>query len=302
MSTPEVESLLAEQSSSGGFRSFVHLGLRIEEDWNLFTTALVLRSLAVVDRDDERLSASRERALDYVSGCESRAQPGAFGFWPRDSRPAWVNDLPEDADDTAICTLELLRYGRRDKKFAKRAACLRLVKHRLESVDPPAPCWLRPGVFVTWLGDRSRRHAIDCCVNANVVALLAGAGLSHLPGYREACSMIEDAIVWATDSKIRLSSITPFYPDPDELLHAIEHAVGWGAAELGPAMAKLRGQLSTNVAEFHRDRPICSNAYGAVYWTSPAVQIARQLSRTGGVSPRLTHALADATARMATCE
>ena len=274
--TPPTELLLQEQSSSGAFRSFVHFGLRVEEDWNVFTTALVVRALARAAKSDHALIAARDRALDFLSASESAANPYSFGFWPMDARPPWVGDLPEDADDTSICALELLRHGRRDQDFAKRVACLALVRRRLESVEPPAPCWLRPGVFVTWLSAEPRPHTIDCCLNANVVAFLTAAGLRHLPGYTEACSMIDAAVSWAGDSWSRARSITPFYPHPGELFRAVEHAVESGAEELSQSLATLRTQAWNRKDEYAPEQPVCSNAYGPVYWTSPALQMARR--------------------------
>lgn len=275
-----LEALLREQSSSGAFRSFVHTRGAAVEDWNGFTTALVLRALARVTTGP--LAAARERALDFLESCESPAKPYAFGFWPRSLRPKWVGDLPEDCDDTAVCALELRRAGRRGSDFAKRVACLALVRHRLQSLDPPSPPWLRPGVFLTWLRAGHHSSIVDCCANANVAAFLASEGLQHLPGYAEACAMIEDALAWAGDSLARARAIVPFYPNPRELFYAVEHAFGAGASELGPTLAVLRGRAWNRDPDDSREPVICGNANGSVCWTSPAVRMARKFASSEG--------------------
>jgi len=282
-----IEFLLSKvsevQSADGAFSSTVHWGTKRHQDWNGFTTALVLRALHALPACDA-LRGIRERALGFLLKCAATDPPGAFSFWPAGAQPRWIPEtLPPDADDTAVYAVELARHGCLDQRAMRRIACLALVPFRLREIDQPAPTWLRPGVFFTWLRREDRANVVDCCANANVVAFLAYSGQPHMPGYREACSMIEDAIRWAGDSRVRARSLSPFYAHPVELLYAVEHAVQCGAESLRPSLSLLRdrqwaredGADEAEVVDL--DRPICSNAYGGVFWTSRALQMARTL-------------------------
>jgi hypothetical protein len=273
--------LLEGQSASGAFRSTVHVGARTLLDWNGFTTAQVLRALDGI-ADTGPLVDARARALDFLVRCESPSRPGAFGFWPCDRQPGWINTLPPDADDTSVIALELARHGRLDRSQVRRIACTVLIPNRLRGVEGPAPPWLRPGVFLTWVRHGQHRNVVDCCVNANVVAVLACAGLEHLPGFQEARTMIEDGIRWAGLSRVRARCLTPFYPHPGELLHAVRHAVCCGAVQLEPSLRLLHALPWAVEAETDilvPGRPICGSAYGQIVWTSDVLQIARWLRR-----------------------
>lgn len=279
----EFISMLGEiQSADGAFPSTVHWEERRHQDWNGFMTALVLRALHNLPASNA-LQRIRERALGFLLKCQVADPPGAFGFWPAGAQPPWISEtLPPDADDTAVYVIELARHGYLDQPAMLRIACLALVPYRLREVDQPGPPWLRPGVFFTWLRRDGRANIVDCCANANVVALLAYAGLFHMPGYREACAMIEAGIQWANDSWARARSLSPFYAHPIELLYAVEHAVQCGAESLAPSLSLLRNQrwaMEAGDGSVATDRPICSNAYGRVFWTSAAAQIARSISR-----------------------
>lgn len=282
MNTDELVNQLSEiQSAAGAFPSTVDWEEHRYQDWNGFTTALVLRSL---DRapDSALIESIRERAVSFLLKCADPDLPGAFRFWPAGAQPDWIREpLPADADDTAIYALELARRGALDHQAMLRIACLALVPHRSRKVGWPNPPWLRAGAFTTWLRRDAKAEIVDCCANANVAAFLAYAGLTRLPGFSEACAMIEAGIQWAGDSDERARSLSPFYARPVELRYAIENAVRCGTELLARSLALLRDQswawefdddLST-------DRPICRNAYGRVVWRSEAVWIARRLER-----------------------
>ncbi len=189
-----------------------------------------------------------------------------------------MKNLPDDADDTSIIALELLRHGVIDRSFVLKNTCTILKEFRLRNISPPAPEWLRPGVFLTWLSGHEHRNIVDCCVNANVVALFAYAGITHWNGYREACEMIDDGIRWAGDSLQRARFLTPFYPHPIELFYALRYAITQGAIQLVPALQKLTqaswAAEDINTAKY---RPICSSAYGGVVWSSSILQKIRLL-------------------------
>jgi hypothetical protein len=275
-----LDRILAAQAPDGAFPSRVHLGDRVLDDRNVFVTGLVLRSLPGRDGPSP-LGRARDRALDFLEASESRHIRGSFGFWPADGRPDWAPSLPEDADDTAIVALELFRHGRRDLQWLRRVACDVLLSHRLGRVDPWGPPWIVRGAFLTWLR-RGGANGIDCCVNANVAALFAVAGLGHLSAVEACASMIDRAVTWAAGSPERLRSLAPFYAHPCELMFSVTHAVSCGIGRLEPVRRALAargpGVDGTDVL----NRPVCSSAYGHTVWSAPVLQLARSLSGNTG--------------------
>jgi hypothetical protein len=274
MTSLSPERLLQQQTSNGAFRGYIVYRDRREEDQNGFVTALVLRALRRWP-ESATLSRMRERALDFLEQCASSRWIGGFGFWPERQRPSWAQNVPADLDDTAIINLELLLHGRRTMVEARRVIFEVLVpqlRMRTERLDPP---WVRPGVFPTWLTDNDRSgNPIDCCVNTNIIGLMAYTGLSHLPGYGEVCSMLREALSWAGTSQARLASLTPYYPESNEFQLALENAVYSGATQLQPALRAM-STLPTRSLNADGVRFLCSNAYGPPYWYSPAVHLAR---------------------------
>jgi len=272
-----MDRLFALQADDGSFPASIHMptGRRVP-DRNCFVTALVLRALSPATLPPERGPAV-ERSLAFLARSGSSERPGAWGFWPRGEglRPDWIPEPPLDCDDTAIVALELVRWAHIEPVSAIELAIRVLLPQRLDTVDWPAPPWFGEGVFVTWMEDDGRPQVIDCAVNANVAALFAHLGLRRLPGYGEACGMIERAVAWAGESAPRARTLAPFYPAPSELVGAIEHAVAQGAAELGDALERAR---RTPWAAAIPDAPLCSSMYGACGWHSDAVAIARRVA------------------------
>ncbi|HII00316.1 TPA: hypothetical protein HA351_01245 [Methanosarcinaceae archaeon] len=274
-----IRAIIEARAPEGAFPSFIRFGDRELRDLNSFTTAQVLRALRDVS-GPKALTEAREKALDFLLSCKAPERPGAFRYWPDPLRPPLIPELPADSDDTAIILLELVRHGRVSLESAVEAAASVLVPHRLKNVSQPAPSWLRPGVFLTWLGGEGA-NIVDCCANANVVALLAYTGHRHFPGYREACSMIEAGILWTEGKKERIQCLTPFYPHPAEFVYAIRNAVASGAKELEKSLNLVHGfgwlPETTDTASAET-WPICSDAYGTIVWSSGVLQKARSLS------------------------
>jgi hypothetical protein len=281
MNVPELAAVLrAHQAADGAIRSEIWAGGRREADWNGIT-ALVLRALRDAP-DSADLRTIRQRALDFLEGCGASPYPGAFSFWTPARRPAWAEPVPADADDTAVMALELARGGRLERQDLIRIVCKTLLPHRAQRVQAGSPAWIRPGVFLTWLrADRLRVNVIDCCVNTNVVALMAYAGATHLPGFESACEMIAAGIRWAGDSPRRIRCLTPFYPHPREFLAALEHAVACGAGPLEGSLLGLRDfcERQAGAPDPEPDQPVCSSAYGQVTWAAPVLQAARRYAR-----------------------
>lgn len=233
-------------------------------DVNGFITALGVRAL--------RLSGQYvpPPMLDALEIC--RTEQGGFRFWPSAHRPHWAPDLPDDADDTALMTLELYLLGRLSREEARKIACLSLVRHRVRRLEGGGPPWRRVGVFKTWGRESTETDLIDCTAHANILALLATLGLLHLPGVRETYAMLEAALDFAGDDVDRANSLSPFYPHPQEFVLALDHAWRSGAQELAPVA--LRAARTSWGHDAHRnthepDYPICSSPYGQARWFSP---------------------------------
>lgn len=244
---------------------FEHRGLR-REDRNGFVGALAVRALRRQGR------AVPDVMLDALERC--RYGEGGFGFWPEHARPAWAPALPGDADDTAIMLFELVRAGRIDIDAARRTACRTIGRHRIATLPLLRPPWLRTGVFSTWHRAGRTHDVIDCTATANVLALLAALSLDHLPGASAATAMLADAVAWAGDAPARAASLSPFYPDPAELVLALTHAVEAGAHALRPVRDAAAGSAWGRDAEARTHDvayPVCGSAYGIAVWRAPVL-------------------------------
>jgi hypothetical protein len=192
-------------------------------------------------------------------------------------RPDWAARLPADVDDTALMLAELHRHGRIDRGIAMRGLCTVILPCRVRPLDRAlAPPWVLPGSFQTWLAGDGAPQVIDCCVNANVLALMARLGATHLPGYAEAADTVLAGLAWAGDDRARLASITPFYPSVRSLAEAVAHAAECGAHRLegaSGALQRLAGALQDEEAG------CCSSAYGQAVWRCAAIDEARAIAR-----------------------
>jgi len=80
MTTVEFVAMLGDvQSADGAFPSTVHWQGGRHQDWNGFTTALVLRALHHFP-GLAALQPIRDRALGFLLRCKVADPPGAFGF------------------------------------------------------------------------------------------------------------------------------------------------------------------------------------------------------------------------------
>jgi len=279
-----LQFILNRQANSGAFHSSVHFDSRCTDDWNGFTTALILRALGSVPLGPA-WEIARGRALEFLETCEARDRPGFFGFWPQSQWPRWAPHLPEDADDTAAITLELLRYGRINLRTARRTVRTALLPYRLAAKTKHSPTWMRPGAFLTWLRNGLPVNLIDCCVNTNVIALMAKVGLTRHPAYTEASSMVQAGIHWAARSWTRLGSLLPYYPEPSELLLAVSHAVSCGAQSMRPCLRELLcfpdREPPCGLGAMHQ-QPLFSTPDRRLIWTSHVLVAARRLQSVLG--------------------
>lgn len=247
-----------------------------QADTNGFVTALAVRSA--------RLQGLPVPApwLDGLQTC--RSVQGGFRFWPAALHPSWAPLLPDDCDDTAVMTLELCLAGRLSVAEARRIACLNLARHRLRSLPLQGPPWLRVGVFKTWARDETETDLVDCTAQINVLALLALLGLWHLPGVAQACEMLHSALHHAGSDGHRAASLSPFYPDPAELVLALDHAVACGARPLAPLLSLIEEQpwaVEAQQRVLNTDHAVCSSPYGSARWQSPALAAVRRGTEPG---------------------
>jgi hypothetical protein len=251
-------------------------------DRNGFVTAQVLRALGPKGRALLGPRAHGE-AFDALAACRNPLT-GGFRFWPMGRRPDWAPDLPDDSDDTSLMAVLLWRAGRISRDDLRRTACRTVVSHRLAATVQPGPAWPRVGAFKTWMRPGIAPDMVDCTVNANVLAMLAASGLRAVPGYADACSMIEDAVLWAGEDEDRAGTLSPLYPQAGELALAVEAAVADGVKELRAVMAAMDVSPLWRVLRARScgaEPVVCGSPYGLVRWTSRAVGVAR---RIGGMS------------------
>jgi hypothetical protein len=273
-----VQDLAALQLSNGGFASVVTSPRGRIDDCNGFTAAIVLRLTRHLP-PDPTVTRIRERALAYIATCVASSVPDAFAFWPDAARPRWAPSIPADVDDTAIMLTELVRYRWLDRhnaiaRFSRAILPARVDPHGIQRL----PSWIVPGCFYTWIGAATSCvgvNIVDCCVNVNVVALMAFIGAARFNGYAEAIETVHNAVHWSRRDKVRLSAITPFYPSVANLIDALEHAVECGATPLVDTLHQLR---ALGIETVHERTGCCRSAYGSAVWHCEAIDVARELA------------------------
>ncbi|WP_156384214.1 hypothetical protein [Marmoricola sp. Leaf446] len=211
--------------------------------------------------------------FEHVESC--RHPGGGFGFWPLGRAPAWAPDLPTDADDTAVALLELVRAGRTTRDAARWTACRTIASHRLARPPDPGPPWLCRGTFTTWHRPGAATDLVDLTALVNVLAVLADLGLLHLPGVDASLATIGRAAAWAGHDPDRWRSVSPFYPEPDELALAVDNAEECGVPGLGHLASRLRRVAPRETGGRYA---VCSAPYGPPVWFSETL---RDLRRTG---------------------
>ena len=248
-------------------------GLRRRPDANGFVTALAARAWRTSGR------VVPDAWLDVLQSC--RADQGGFSFWPHGRAPAWAPRLVPDTDDTAVMGVELLLAGRLGLADARRLTCHAVAAQRLQQLPAgslwPGPVWPRVGMFTTWHRRGARTDLVDATVTANALALLAITGLLSVEGVDQSVEAISAGVTWAGEDGARLASLSPFYPEPDELRLAVQHAVVAGCHQLEPVAALLGAP-----APAAPDAAVCSSPYGLVTWHSPALQIVRGMAAEPG--------------------
>jgi hypothetical protein len=242
-------------------------GTAPHEDRNGFVTALGIRALRRSGRPVP------PGMLDVLEAC--RHPGGGFGFWPPDVAPPWAGRLGADSDDTAVMAVELLLAGRLTRDQVRTLAYRTVARHRLVLPPDPGPPWLAPGVFTTWHAPDRLTDVVDLAAVVNVLALLAVVDLLHLPGVARSVEVVRAAVAWAGDSRSRWTSLCPFYPEPEELALAADHALDCAPGDLaGLALVAERARSAAPRPPEAAD-VVCSSPYGHVVWESHALTALR---------------------------
>ncbi|MBL4862476.1 MAG: hypothetical protein JKY09_05600 [Crocinitomicaceae bacterium] len=273
-----LDLICCNQLESGAFKSIVHLPHTRYEDSNAFITALVLRHARIL-KLNEVLPKVFERAVHFLRKCESKRFPGMYRFWPENAHPFWIGSFKicEDADDSSIISLELVEYGLENQSYIKKLAKKVLEQHRFFKSGLLSNNWENTGAFLTWLHYSENPNPVDCCVNTNIVALLASCGLKDMPGYDEACCMVNNAVLNSDGKMQAITKLSPYYPHAIELFFAVQYAVRIGG-DLEPALSYLYNQKWVQAylnGGIDADQHICSHQNGSIVWTSEILQAIR---------------------------
>lgn len=285
MTSESLRSLvLASQGKSGAFPAIAHSPTGPVRDENAFVTALVVNLLCDL-APDPGIEKARQRGLDFLLRCERPDRPGAFSFYPAYAHPVWIGEvLPADADDTALCSLALFYGGRWRRSALRRVVQEVLGRHRLEKCPSGAP-WFRAGIYPTWLDTGNLRNSIDVCVNLNVAVLIEEAGVGSKHGHGGIVEMAGAALDWAGNCPERARAITPYYPHPAEIRHALGRTAAAGVKGAEELLKRFRAKAWSR-CKYPVSTPVCSSPGGGVVWTSPVLHAIRCRARAGRTEPK----------------
>jgi hypothetical protein len=264
-----IASVLGAQLPSGAFPSLLSHDGTTSPDENGFVTALIALELLPF-RGLDAVNAAVQRGMDFVERC---AVDDAFAFYPRAAAPASIGELPPDADDTAVMVSLLLRTGRWPVSRAFRVIDGALERHRLHYRPESAAQWVCAGAYRTWLDARVTSNPVDCCVNANVAAMLRLTGRDG-DGYTAAWRTVARATAWLAESPCLFDAAAPYYGRASELHDAIRRAVGAGVIELADALALLDAAPPAPAGD---SAPLFRSLDGAFLWSAPLLHEARRL-------------------------
>lgn len=275
--------LLAMQTASGAFPSTVDGGaVRLADETCFVTSSVVLLLLDISNSIGKLPDLDRAiaRGLAFIERCADPDLPGAFRFYPRRAQGFQVrHDLPPDADDTALAWMALVGAGSRSAQQAADAVEPLFDRIRIRARSRGDAPWVRTGVYRTWLDGSLAVNPADLCVNANILACRAIAGLPRLPEVVETLRSTRRA--WtATPGNLRV--LAPYYAHPDEVEIAIARAVRTGAMP--------QDGLSATPEPAPDDQPLYCNSHGRPIWRSPALHRARHLQRALIQPKEIVHA------------
>jgi len=278
-----LEKVLSSQAPSGAFYATVmHLGKQFQDE-NGFVTCLILRELAKISRNRE-VDVAIEKGLDFLGRCANHQQPNAFHFYPPDQKPnglAW-GKVPR-ADDTALFTMALVKHGYMTYEEGNRVVDEVLDPHRLENLPESISPWIHQGSYKTWLDANRCPNRVDCCVNANIAALLKMMGREDHSGYQAAVATVVDGVRHAVRSPSMTTFLSPYHPDPCEMVHAMARAAEMGVVEFEKPLLHLAQSRLKPMRRRSGLKPICGSGDGKTLWFSHTLQVARNMTRFNGM-------------------
>jgi hypothetical protein len=137
---------------------------------------------------------------------------------------------------------------------------------RIEYLCEQNAYWHEVGGYETWIGDGIIKNKIDLVANLNVLILLDELD-EFIPETSSIRKMLAKGIEWMGTSKARAAIVTPWYPDPLELLFALERAVRFGVKGLEDHIANLRDHPWVNSALMcNGNSVLCGSDDGRFNW------------------------------------
>ncbi len=236
-----VEKVLSEQAPSGAFYTTVlHQGRRFQDE-NGLVTCLVLNELSRLPESRELHSAIR-RGLGFVESCASD-EGRVFHMHPGGRRPHWLKgSATARADDTALCALTLYHHDLLDRQ-ALVEVVHELEKCRLSVLPESCFPWVRLGSFKTWLDPDLCPNRVDCVVNAHIAGFLKFVGAGSDSGYRAAVETVINGVRQVACSPAQTPLLSPYHPDANALVFAMERAVELGVWEFSEVLPEARQWL-----------------------------------------------------------
>lgn len=267
-----IDQLVSMQTPSGAFPSTVDNRDGRQADETCFVTAsvvLLLTEMCQLSDASPCLVRVIERGVAFIERCADPDLAGAFRFYPRDAETYQVRrDLPPDADDTALAWMALVSSGARPQSHAAAVLAPLFDGVRVRARARGDAPWVRAGVYRTWLGAPLAINPADICVNANILACRAMAGLPPDPELSETLS---SALQRWQVSPASLRMLAPYYAHPDEIGFAMARAEQAGA--VGGSSWSQPPQAQSE------DQPLYCNSHGRPFWRAPALHRARHLQR-----------------------
>lgn len=272
-----VNKVLAEQAPNGAFYATVlHHGKRFLDANGRFT-CLIISELEKLPQE-EPIAEAIERGLEYLIRCRRKADASLFNFYPEGEVPKWAkNQNASRTDDTALAALTLHRHGMMSSVDLEEVV-IALDEHRLVTRPDNAQPWIYPGAYQTWLDSRICPNPVDCCVNANIATFLRATGRDDHPGYRSATATVVAGVCEAMEKPMLTKFLSPYHPDPNELLQAMRRAVVVGVTEF----ESLVEEAGTRLKPWRRNAglaPVLGNNNNQTLWFSHGLQMARTAGR-----------------------
>ncbi|WP_138466884.1 hypothetical protein [Poseidonocella sp. HB161398] len=273
--------VFGQQHADGSFLSEARSGAALIPYSNGAATALCLEALWP-HREELRLAPGLGAALDFLERCERSDRPGHFGRHPETAAPAWMRDRPSpDLDATALIAVTLYRYGRRSLKDLQAVYCKAMLPVRLDQIPADAEPWHDYDIFGSWLEPDLLDNPVDLIANINALVLLEllGQPMPEIPAIR---LMLWRALDWAGEDKERMQRLSPWHPEPVELLCALERAERLGVGGLERAIRQLR-QLDWVRRDLDSETPLAlhKSPDGITSWSCPLLHELRRADPTG---------------------